>query len=177
MWHEISVGNEFRESPIFHVRREDWNFSEKIFGMSLSSVPGNISGKACKGWTFIIMFFLTIKTNIHVLWRVVKSHLSCQLVVFLWPDQFGSPLIPLREFNNIDLRNLLDMEPLFWQKKRSSYGVNNKTVIKYELICVQDVFNHPRKITNLKCLFWCSQIQVVHFVNYSKVPKVTFPRE
>ena len=69
------------------------------------------------------------------------------------------------------------MEPLFWQKKRSSYGVNNKTAIKYELICVQDVFNHPRKITNLKCLFWRSQIQVVHFVNYSKVPKVTFPQE
>ena len=45
------------------------------------------------------------------------------------------------------------MEPLFWQKKRSSYGVNNKTAIKYELICVQDVFNHLRKITNLKCLF------------------------
>ena len=63
VWHEISVGNEFRESPIFHVRREDWNFSEKIFGMSLSSVPGNISGKACKGWTFIIMFFFNDKNE------------------------------------------------------------------------------------------------------------------
>lgn len=41
------------------------------------------------------------------------------------------------------------MEPLFWQKKRSSYGVNNKTAIKCELVCVQDVFNHLRKITNV----------------------------
>lgn len=40
------MGTEFRESPIFHVRRKTEILAKKFFGMSVRCVPGNISGKA-----------------------------------------------------------------------------------------------------------------------------------